>query len=339
MNAFSRHHRTQQGVSLIELMVALVIGLFLMLGAVYVFNQSRSSYRASEAVSRLQENGRLALDVLEADLRMANFWGMSNKGDYIINRAGPTLPTPAGFDGTQAGNLSLCGAGGSHWMITLEQYIGGTNNAYGLTCAASNYQANTDVVFIRRANETAPALLNQNRVYVQSSRIQGTLFVPTGACNNQPPTNAACIPADYQPPMSTSREMEAHIYYVSSQSTLRNDLPALRRKRLANVNGAVADALLDEEIVSGVEDMQVRFGVDTNGDTNVDQYVNTNGVPANATVISATIWLRIRAEDPDFGFVDGTSYQYADMAAAFTPNDRFRRIVVSKTIHLRNTRV
>ena len=100
-----------------------------------------------------------------------------------------------------------------------------------------------------------------------------------------------------------------------------------------------AAAVLDEEIAPGVEDLQVRFGIDTNGDTNIDQYVNPGAVPANAQVVSATIWLRIRAEERDFGFVDDTAYQYAGMAAAFTPNDNYRRILVSKTVHIRNTRV
>ena len=66
-------------------------------------------------------------------------------------------------------------------------------------------------------------------------------------------------------------------------------MPSLRRKRFANVNTAVAgDAILDEEIVSGVEDLQVRLGVDTNGDSNIDQYVNPGGVPGNAAVVSVT---------------------------------------------------
>ena len=151
---------------------------------------------------------------------------------------------------------------------------------------------------------------------------------------------AAALFAAYLPPASQSRELEMHAYYVSAQSTLRNDVPSLRRKRFANVNTATAAAaVLDEEIAPGVEDLQVRFGIDTNGDTNIDQYVNPGAVPANAQVVSATIWLRIRAEERDFGFVDDTAYQYAGMAAAFTPNDNYRRILVSKTVHIRNTRV
>ena len=99
-----------------------------------------------------------------------------------------------------------------------------------------------------------------------------------------------------------------------------------------------AGAISDEEIVSGVEDMQVRFGVDSDGDASLDQYVNPGAVPAGARVVAATVWLRIRSEERDAGHVDDRAYQYADMASAWTPGDAYRRIVVSKTMHLRNAR-
>ena len=326
----------QLGVSLIELMVAMVIGLFLILGAVTVFSQSRSTYRTAESVARLQEIGRLAMDVVETDVRMANFWGMGNRADYIVNRVPLGQAPSADFDATQQANVAVCGAtaASNYFVLNLDEYLDGSNNSYALTCAANNYRAGTDTLWIRRANGTQPAALNSNRIYVQTSRIRGTLFVP--ACTD--PTDPACVPADYLPPTSQSRELEAHVYYVSSRSTNRADVPSLRRKRFANANGGVADAFIDEEIVPGVEDLQVRLGVDTNGDTNIDQYVNPGAVPANGVVVSATIWLRVRAEEREIGFVDDTAYQYADMGAAVTPNDDYRRILISKTIHIRNTR-
>jgi Tfp pilus assembly protein PilW len=197
--------RQQRGVGLIELMVAMLIGLFLILGAVTVFNQSRNTYRASEGVARLQETARLAMDVIESDIRMANYWGMNNRADYVVNRAGPSQPPPAEFNAQQQTNVSLCGTAASNWVINLNEYLGGSNNSYGLQCAASNYQGGSDVVVIRRANEARPAALDPNRVYLQTSRIQGTLFVPNAACTL--PTNPTCIPAAYLPPASESREL------------------------------------------------------------------------------------------------------------------------------------
>lgn len=326
----------QSGVSLIELMVAMVIGLFLMLGAVTVYNQSRTTYRASEGVARLQEVARLALDVIEADVRMANFWGLNSRADYIVNRAGPGETLPGEFTSTQGGRISSCGGANSNWAIDLESYLDGTNNSYGLACAAAfsgAAAAGSDVLIVRRADEVQATSLDVNRIHLQTSRLQGELFVP--ACTN--PNNAACIPAGFLPPVSQSRQLTVHAYYVATRSTLRTDVPSLRRKTIGNVN--TAGFVDDEEIVAGVENLQVRLGVDTNGDSSIDQYVNPAAVPAGAVVVSATIWLRVRSEDRDFGHVDDNSYQYADMAAAFAPNDNYRRIVVSRTIQLRNTRV
>jgi type IV pilus assembly protein PilW len=299
----STNRMRQLGVSLIELMVAMVIGLFLILGAVTVFSQSRSTYRTAESVARLQEIGRLAMDVVETDVRMANFWGMSNRADYIVNRAPIGQPPPTELTAAQQANAAVCGTTGApsnYFVLNLDEYLGGSNNAYTLSCAANNYLAGTDTLWLRRANETQPAAMDTNRIYLQTSRIRGTLFMP--ACTN--PTNQ----------------------------------PSLRRKRFTSANGGTANAFIDEEIVPGVEDLQVRLGVDTNGDTNVDQYVNPGAVPAGGVVVSATIWLRVRAEEREIGFVNDTGYQYADMGAVVTPNDNYRRILLTKTIHIRNTR-
>jgi type IV pilus assembly protein PilW len=328
----------QRGVSLIELMVALVLGLFLIFGAVTIYQQSRATLRVTEQVSRLQEVGRLALDVIEADVRMANYWGLGNVAENIVNRAGPGQGLPVPFVAGQAAQINSCGGNNSNWAIDLDRYLDGSNNSYGLACQAAfagASSATADTLVIRRGAEAQPAAMDVNRIYLQTSRIQGQLFVPTAGC--LVPTNPACIPADYAPPASQTRELTVNAYYVSTRSTLRADVPSLRRKRFVDVNTA-GGAIVDEEIVAGIEDFQVRLGVDTNGDTNVDQYVNPGAVPAGAAVVSATIWLRVRGEDRNFAFTDPATYQYADIAAV-TPGDNYRRIVVSKTIHLRNTRV
>jgi len=329
----------QPGVSLIELMVGLSIGLFLILGAVTIHQQSRSTFRNTETVARLQEVARLAFDVLEADLRMAGHWGLINRAEFIVNRAVPGAGTPAPFSAGQGVRIDQCGTGAnSNWAINLDEYIAGSNNGYTLSCpAVGTASGRSDTLLVRRASDTQPASLDSNRIHLQSSRTQGTLFVPSVTCTD--PMNVSCIPVNYAPLASQSRALVVRAYYVSGNSTLRADLPALRRKSFGNVNaGTPSDAVNDDEIVPGVEDLQVRFGIDTNGDMSVDQYVNP-GDPllASAAVVSATLWLRIRSEEPDFGHLDGTTYLYADITA-FTPNDHYRRIVVSKTIQLRNTR-
>jgi hypothetical protein len=62
----------------------------------------------------------------------------------------------------------------------------------------------------------------------------------------------------------------------------------------------------------------------------------SNAVMLTGQVISVRLWVRVRAEDPEMGFVDNRNYVYG--STNFTPNDSFRRVLMSRTIFLRNTR-
>src|SRR4030095_10491485 len=77
-----------RGLSLIELMVALTIGSLLIIGAVTVYVQSRSTYRINETVSRMQENARYAMSLLEPDIRLANHWGLMSDPLMITGTVG-----------------------------------------------------------------------------------------------------------------------------------------------------------------------------------------------------------------------------------------------------------
>jgi type IV pilus assembly protein PilW len=327
-----RSRPAQGGVSLVELMVALVLGLFLIFGAVTIYGKSRTTYRTTEAVARLQEAARYAFDTIEPDVRMASYWGLASRADYIVNRAIPGDELPTELDAATA-EIDACGG---NFAINLQEYLAGVNGAdaagvWPLGCAPfrNEWREDTDVLVVRRGGDAQPDELDEGRIYIQTSRIQGALFVAT-ACDE--PKEPACIPPDYSPPASETRTLEATVYYISNQSTARDDVPSLRRKRL--VNGS----MMDEEVISGVEDLQVQFGIDTNADTNADTYVDPETNPAlyGGAIVSATIWLRVRGEDPEIGFVDDRTYTAGD--AATTPGGNFRRFQISKTIQLRNTR-
>ena len=115
---------------------------------------------------------------------------------------------------------------------------------------------------------------------------------------------------------------------------------------------------VDQELIRGVEDLQVQFGVDPGDDINGDgvpedmngngmadfvngrasQYVNAGDpILLSAQVVSVRIWVRVRADQPERGFTDNRIYDYADIEP-FQPNDNFRRVLTSRTIFLRNSR-
>jgi type IV pilus assembly protein PilW len=291
-----------RGVSLIELMVSLVIGLLLMAGAVTVYLQSKTTYTTSEAVARLQETGRYALSVIEPDVRLAGFWGMTNRAEGMQNTVADAAIT------------NNCGAG---WIGDAAHAINGINGdgtagAYTLNCAATNRAMGADVLMVRRAASKVSAA-NASQVQVQSNRVQATIF------------KNASLPSGYTATGSQTRDVVANVYYVSQSGTQYS----LRRRSLAG------NTMVDEEVIPGVQDMQVQFGIDTTNDGNADRYDNPNTVGAGR-IVSARIWLLLVADNLEVGLSDPTTYQYADVSyAAFT--DSRRRILLSKTIKIRNS--
>src|SRR6201988_606678 len=85
-----------RGVSLIELMVALTIGSLLIIGAVPVYTQNRTTYRLNETVARMPENARYALSMIEPDIRLANHWGLMSDPLLIVVTVGNSPMAVAG---------------------------------------------------------------------------------------------------------------------------------------------------------------------------------------------------------------------------------------------------
>lgn len=318
--------RHDAGVTLIELMVALAIGSFLIIGAVTVATQSRHAFLVNESIAKVQETAQFAIDTIEADLRMASNWGRTSRSDGIDGRATEADADPYGvLMGAAAG----CGA---TWALDLSRPIEGSDS-YTLPCAAERgAQPDSDVVTIRRATVDPQGTL-AGRVQIQSTRIQGRLF------------SDGDVPAGYDAMTSATHTLLVNSYYVSADSDLIPGVPTLRRKSLSVSGGA--PTIVDLEVAPGVENMQLQFGVDTDQDNDVDRYVNPGAAIldpddaayiAAARIMTARIWLVIRSIDPELGLVQpaaGFSPGNEDLGV---PDDNYRRLQVSKTILLRNTR-
>lgn len=326
-HTYTRRARRQiAGVTLVELMVALSIGSFLIIGAVQVYNQSRQAFVINESIARVQETAQFALDTIEADLRMASNWGRSSRGDSIEGRSLEGDPDPLGL---LPGSAKTCG---DDWALDLARPVVGTNNAYSLPCPANNgAQPQSDTITIRRAT-VDPQPLENGRLQLQTTRVQGELFVDDA------------VPAAFDPLTSATHNLLVNSYYVSANSDLIAGVPTLRRHTLT-VNAGAPD-IEDQEVAPGVENLQLQFGVDVNRDNTIDRYVNPDDpildpasgafIPA-ARVMTARIWLVVRSIDREGGIVDNRDYEPGDVDLG-VPADEFRRLQVSKTILLRNTR-
>lgn len=319
-----RTNRQQAGLTLVELMVALAIGSFLMVGAIQIYAQSRHAFVINESIARVQETALFAMDTIEADLRMASNWGRNSRALAVEGRSLAGNLNPKGLPAP-----ATCGAG---WVLDLAMFVDGDNNAYTLPCGANGgAQANSDVVTVRRVT-VAASVPEPGRLQIQSTRIQGELFAD------------GIIPANYTAADSSTHNLLINSYYVAAQSDLIPGSPTLRRKSLTTIGGV--PTIIDQEVAPGVENLQIQFGVDVDGDNDVDRYVNPGdpvydpaavGYVPGARIISARIWLLVRGITPEVGIVDLRNYKPGDVDLGVY-NDAFRRMQVSKTILLRNAR-
>ena len=329
-NSKSPTSARQHGLTLVELMVALAIGSFLIIGAVQIYSQSRQAFAINESIARVQETAQFALDTIEADLRMASNWGRTSRGLSIEGRSLIGDPNPKG--------LPVPTECGPDWAIDLGTPIDGFDNAMKLDCPAPGTpQPDSDVLTVRRASVEAVTNdedLDPGRLYIQSTRIQGELF------------DGGEIPPRFDPVLSATHNLMVSSYYVDADSELIPGVPTLRRKVLGMRGGT--PQIFDQEVAPGVENLQVQFGIDVNEDNTVDRYVNPGdpsynpeaetGYVPGARVLTARIWLVVRGLTREGGIVDQRTYKPGNVNLG-TFNDETRRMQVSKTILLRNTRI
>jgi type IV pilus assembly protein PilW len=152
--------RRMAGMSLVELMIAMVIGLVVMLGVVQVFAASRQSYQLSEGLARVQENSRFAMDTLQRELRMAGHFGCINDQAHTIQNPGSLFSTlnasahpSLNFMQSIQGYEATGTAPGDTIALSATPDIGG--NAYSpalpdeLANALSNRVDGSDIVALR----------------------------------------------------------------------------------------------------------------------------------------------------------------------------------------------
>jgi type IV pilus assembly protein PilW len=326
--------REGAGFGLVELLVAMAIGLAVLAAVLTATLQARRTYAALETTARLQETARHALGVIESDVRMSGHLGLLSRAEAVSNLRGP-LTDPRG----QEVPLTGCSA---HWATDLARPLTGWDHTldhwpFDSGCRPNGgWRSGTDVLVVRRASadriaQSAAALREfRGHVLLATSRTAGRVFVgdalgtvPAGFAESDPPD---------APPLADTRRLLVHAYYVSPASSESPALPSLRRKRLVS-----GPSVQDEELLPGVEDLQVRYGVDADGDLAVDRYVDADGLADGDRVVAARIWLRVRSAERDVAWDDRSRYLYANQDEQLPDPERpFRRVVVSRTVQVRN---
>ena len=335
--------RYQTGMTLVEIMVALTISLILLAGVMQIFLASKQTYRMQDGMSRLQENARFALHFLDQDIRMAGYHGcssVSTQPNNIVDLDGDgTADAVSDFstDGligyeysqlpialTATDNLTTAEVVPNTDVIVL---LRGTNRDVQLTgnmntdnaniqlaSSASGLFAAGDIMFISDC-ESADVFAANN---VSGG---GTITIAHSSAKNTGPKLSKAYGTD-----ASIMAMEKSAYYIGTNAS---GIPALFRKRM------VGAGMVTEELIEGVESLQLEYGEDLTSDGLPNRYVNAIGVTNFANVVSVRIGLLMRSAEEVVHDTDTNTYNVLDVNVDPTDDRRLRRNFTT-TVKLRN---
>jgi hypothetical protein len=304
-------------------MIALTLGLTLLAAFLVVLQRCRAGFAANESLARLQDTARHALSVLSPDIEHAGFLGFTNQPSVLL-----TTALPAG--------IHACG---TNFALDVAVPVQGSNNTFRLgddapDCApaasAGGARAGADTLTVRHASTARVApRAGRLQVYSQSLAAVGPLLLFADGRAPGPVDDDHAV-----------RDLEVRTYYIANNSVERPGWPALRVKALTESRGAAQ--FRDEEILTGVEDLQVELGVKVaaaDGSTYVHYVAPDDSRAREGRLVAVRLWLRLCADATEAGFDDDRPMTYAN--TVFTPSPleaKQRRMLVDRTIALRNAR-
>ncbi len=329
----------QKGMTLPEIMIALTISVVLLTGVIQIFISSKQTYRLLDANSRVQENGRFSVEHLTADMRMAGFTGCYRGSaggvENILNDPGNfawDLNNPLeGAEWTGGGwtpplNAALAGQVLDNTDVVITRGL--DTDGIGLTApfsdgvqlfvdiAADNID-DGDIVMVTDCN-------NASMFQVTNQQITGG-----GTRVNIVHSNAAMSPGNSTSQLANNYGDDAQLarfvtnaYYIGAGASGE---PALFRQTL------IGNSLQAQELVEGVEDMQILYGEDLDGDGIANRYV-TADIANMANVSSVRISLLLRSMDN----VTDAPQTYTYNGVETTAEDRRLRRIFTTTVKLRN---
>jgi type IV pilus assembly protein PilW len=332
---------TSLGFTLVEILVAVVISLFLIAGAVQMYVANKQTYRFNDALARMQENGRYALERMGSDLRMAGFWGCS-RGEGITNHVNPSgtgysnvwHDFASGLEGrdSPSGNagdpdeITIKGAGGTgmvvqgHGSATNPITVAGSAAAVekGI-CGYTDCLDNTiaDIVLVSNCKRGDIFQVTSLTSAAGTSAVGFSAAAPAGTPGNE----AGTALSDVYDATATLHALRVATYDISTGTS--GDRGLFLREGGANA----------AEVVEGVENMQVAYGEDTDGDGTANRYVPRSNVADMGRVVSVRISLLLAsAED---GLTDTQQAINFDGATVNCPSRHICQ-VMSSTFTLRN---
>ena len=350
-----------RGFSIVELMVAMAISVLLLAGVVSIFASSKSSYETNERFSRIQENGRFALDAIMNDLRASGFVGCARQPTYLstsLNVATLNSTNGLQYDFLGGPVRGFQATGTSTWTPGMNANIAGPVSGSDVLVARVPVRERVALPLTTSLVTASDALRigagNANWVkpgdiavaysceaisvfkVTSFSAATGTIAHISEVAGTIPGNGSATVNYLYRRDVTYVVPVETVAYYIAPSARVAdvNDPAPAGTTSLWRRRGLNAA----EELVEGIEQIQAQYGVDTNGDVIVDAYRTADQVAAAAQwddVISVSVALLVRSLEQYGLDTDQRSYNLLDVTVA-APADRRLREVFTATASVRN---
>lgn len=306
-------------------MVAMVIGLFLTAGVFTMFSMSSSNVTTTSQFNQLQENGRIALAILERDITQLAFMGDMTGTDFIIGTNTtdevPTLSSDCIGAGLNNGTLPNTQSAHFRRLWGYESV-----SSESLSCiSSSNVYAGidkkgTDVLQLKRLLGPSVAEGNDSAIFIAVNSTEAVFFV-----GDKP----VLLPDN-----SRIWEYQHHVYFIANDAS---GIPILRRKTLTS-----SGMSNDEQLVEGIENIRYLYGFDNDGDSTPDSFMPAKDVTTLMwdnegfqRLVAIKVFLLVRSINEDKTYSNDTEYQLGDKTIK-APADHYRRKILSTTIVLEN---
>ena len=360
VSAMTIGKKYQVGISLIELMIALTLGLLIMAGLTTILINNVRTRNDIERANQKIENGRYAMQLLTDDLRNVGYLAEFNPG--IL--ATPTAkPDPCAF-GLPTLSTAL--------PIAVQGYDNPAS-AVVPTCL-NDVKPNTDILVVRRASACATAFGTSLGDPGCDPLVSGAPYFQASTCSNATELNSTTTTNYYRLDTNTANldrhqknctnvagsgtlapihQYRTHIYFIANNDKNGDGIPTLKRAEL--VGGATGFTIVP--LVEGIQDLQIEYGLDNPTSTtgaptvytaNPDTYLACTAIttpPCTVywqNTVSAKIYLLARNVTKTAGYQDTKSYSMGLNAAgtAYIDGpyyDQYMRNAYESVVRLNNT--
>lgn len=335
------------GYTLVELLVSMFLGMFLLVGAYQVSLTNKQANRLQKTLQQTQKNGRFAIDNLSYAIKTAGYSGFygnlssgvenllntptNEKWDISISTSGfnnvSSSDTIAGITGFIPNTDVLLLKGMNSNSVPV------VSNADPSTLVAATNGAFSagDVVVVSDVNQASVFQVNT----VSSAATTSTLSLVAGG---SAPGNSALLSNSFNSEAEIGK-YDVQLFYIKNG---RNGTPSLFKTALMSTGGVLQ--LQEIELASDIVDMQISYGIDNNNDQILDEYKDASTVTDWNQLISINVALlassnedNIVTEANSFSF-DANLVTFKRDTVAATGADRRLKRVFRTYVPLRNSR-